>query len=251
MVRIGFSRARATISAPSFSSPSSLLGRLLDRRDAAQQGDAAAGHDALGHGRPGGVQGVLDAALGLLHLGLGGAADADDGHAAGQLGQPLAELLLVVLALGLLDLGAGSARCASGCRPSCRPRWMIVVLSFSTLTSWPGRAAPASTFSSFRPRSSLMNWPPVRTAMSPQHGLAAIAEARRLDRADVQHAAQLVDDQGRQRLALDVLGDDQQRLGRLGDLLQQRQHVADVGDLLLVDQDAARPPARTSCPAGW
>ena len=48
-----------------------------------------------------------------------------------------------------------------------------------------------------------------------QHRLAAVAEARGLHRADVQHAAELVDDQGRQRLALDVLGDDQQRLARL------------------------------------
>ena len=70
-----------------------------------------------------------------------------------------------------------------------------------------------------------------------EHGLAAVAEARGLDRADLQDAAQLVDHQGGQRLALDVLGDDEQRLAGLGDLLQQRQHVADVGELLLVDED--------------
>ena len=45
-----------------------------------------------------------------------------------------------------------------------------------------------------------------------QHLLAAVAEARRLDRQDVQDAAQLVDDQRRQRLAVDVLGDDHQLL---------------------------------------
>ena len=44
-----------------------------------------------------------------------------------------------------------------------------------------------------------------------QHRLAAIAEARRLHGGDLQPAAQLVDHQGRQRLALDILGDDQQR----------------------------------------
>ena len=70
-----------------------------------------------------------------------------------------------------------------------------------------------------------------------EHGLAAIAEAGRLDRADVEHAAELVDDQGRQRLALDVLGDDQQRLARLGDLFQERNHLAQAADLLLVEQD--------------
>ena len=44
-----------------------------------------------------------------------------------------------------------------------------------------------------------------------EHRLAAIAEARRLDRRGLQRAAQLVDDERRQRLALDVLGDDEQR----------------------------------------
>ena len=48
-----------------------------------------------------------------------------------------------------------------------------------------------------------------------EHRLAAIAEARGLHGTDVQHAAELVDDQGRQRFAFDVFGDDQQRLARL------------------------------------
>ena len=39
-------------------------------------------------------------------------------------------------------------------------------------------------------------------------------------RADLQHAAQLVDDQGRQRFAFDVLCDDQQRLVALLELLE-------------------------------
>ena len=73
IVRTGFSSARATISAPSFSSPLSFSASVLDGRDAAEQRRAAAGDDALGHGGAGRVQGVLDAALRLLHLGLGGA----------------------------------------------------------------------------------------------------------------------------------------------------------------------------------
>jgi transposase len=59
----------------------------------------------------------------------------------------------------------------------------------------------------------------------------------RLDRTDLQHALQPVDHQRRQGLAFDVFGDDQQRLAHLGDLFQQRQHLAQVGDLLLVQQD--------------
>ena len=59
-----------------------------------------------------------------------------------------------------------------------------------------------------------------------EHGLAAVAEARCLHGGHLEAAAQLVDHQGRQRLALDVLGDDQQRLAGLHDRFEQRQHAA-------------------------
>ncbi len=55
-----------------------------------------------------------------------------------------------------------------------------------------------------------------------------------LTAAHVQRAAELVDDQRRERLALDVLGDDQERLGLLGDRLEHREQVLHVRDLLLV-----------------
>ncbi len=51
-------------------------------------------------------------------------------------------------------------------------------------------------------------------------------------------AAHLVDDQGRERLAVDVLGDDERAGGAsCGDLLEQRDQVGDGADLLLVDED--------------
>ena len=81
-------------------------GHALDLGEGAHQGDAAAGDDAFLDRRTGGVQGVLDAGLLLLHLDLGGGTDLDDGHTAGQLGQALLELLAVVVGGGLLDLGA-------------------------------------------------------------------------------------------------------------------------------------------------
>ena len=55
-----------------------------------------------------------------------------------------------------------------------------------------------------------------------EHGLATVTEAGGLDGDRLEGAADLVDHQGRQGLALDVLGDDQQRLAGLHDLLQQR-----------------------------
>ena len=70
-----------------------------------------------------------------------------------------------------------------------------------------------------------------------QHGLAAIAEARSLDGADLQRAAQLVHDESRERFAFDVFRDDDERLAALGDLLEQREQVLHRGDFLFVDQD--------------
>src|SRR3546814_4821687 len=46
-----------------------------------------------------------------------------------------------------------------------------------------------------------------------KHGLAAVAEAGRLDGGDLQPAAQLVDHQGGQRLALDVRSEER-RVGQ-------------------------------------
>ena len=70
-----------------------------------------------------------------------------------------------------------------------------------------------------------------------EHPLAAVAEPGRLDRDAGEGAAELVDDQGRERLALDVLGDDHQRLAALHHLLEHRQQVAHRADLLVGDQD--------------
>ena len=55
--------------------------------------------------------------------------------------------------------------------------------------------------------------------------------------ADVEGAADLVDDERGQRFALDVLGDDQQGLAGLHHLLQHRQQVVHRADLLVGQQD--------------
>ena len=70
-----------------------------------------------------------------------------------------------------------------------------------------------------------------------QHRLAALAEAGGLDGDRVERAADLVDDEGGQGLALDVLGDDQQRLAGLHDLLEHREQVLDRADLAVDEQD--------------
>jgi hypothetical protein len=84
-VDAGLARRRWTLNGP------------VQGGERAEQCDAAAGDDAFFDRRAGGVQGVFDAGLLLLHLRSRCGADVDLGHAAGQLGQPLLELLAVVV----------------------------------------------------------------------------------------------------------------------------------------------------------
>jgi hypothetical protein len=100
----------------------------------------------------------------------------------------------------------------------------IVVFSLSISTFLARPSIASVTFSSLMPRSSADHLAAGQDRDVLQHRLAAIAEARRLDGRDLQAAAQLVDDQRGQRLALDVLGDDQQRLAGLHHRFEQRQH---------------------------
>src|ERR1019366_504228 len=69
-------------------------------RKRAQQGHAAPWNDTFLDGRAGGMKGVLDACLLLLHLGLCGRANFDDRHTADDLGQALLQLFAVVFRCG-------------------------------------------------------------------------------------------------------------------------------------------------------
>src|SRR5258708_36262052 len=70
----------------------------------AQQGDAAARHDAFLDRCAGRMHRVINAVLALSHLDLGRATDTDHRDAARELGQTLLQLLTVVVRGGLLDL---------------------------------------------------------------------------------------------------------------------------------------------------
>src|SRR4051794_21578923 len=205
------------------------LGRLEQRH-------AAARHDALLEGRAGGLQRVLDAVLLLLHLGLGGRADLHDGDTARELREALLELLAIEVGVGVLDLrldlvdaaldgialagtvhdrrgvlGDDDAAAATELRD-------LGVLELEAHLLGDDLAAGED-----------------RDVL--EHALAAIAEARSLHGNAGEGAAQLVHDERREGLALDVLGDDQQRLAGLDDLLEHGQKVADRADLLVGDED--------------
>src|SRR5258706_13667165 len=72
--------------------------------DGQQERDAAARYDAFFGSGLGGVEGVVDEILALLHFSFGSRAGLDDGDAAGELGEALLELFAIVVAGGFFNL---------------------------------------------------------------------------------------------------------------------------------------------------
>ena len=172
----------------------------------------------------------------FLHFDFGGGTDLDDGHAAGQLGNALLQLFAVVVAGGFLDLHADLLDAGfDGLLVAGTIDEGGVFLADSTRLAWPRSFRVA--FSRVRPVFFGDDDAAGQDGDVFQHGLATVAEARGLDGNGLEDAADVVDHQGGQRFAIDVLGDDQQRTTGLGDLLQHRQQVTDVRDLLVEEQD--------------
>ena len=88
------------------------------------------------------------------------------------------------------------------------------------------------SFSS-RPTSSEMTVPPVRIAISCSISLRRSPKPGALTHTQVQGAAQTVDDQGGQSLALNVLSDDDQLLAGLNDLLEDGQNAPEMLEIFL------------------
>src|SRR5438477_962155 len=172
----------------------------------------------------------------LLDLDLGGAADLDDGDTAGELGQALLELLAVVVRGGLLDLGAdlGDAALEVGLLARTVDDRGVLLLDDDLLGLAEHVERDVLELDAEILGDQLTAGQDRHVL---EHRLAAIAEARRLDGGDLQATTQLVDDQGGESLALDVLSHDQQRLARLHDRLEHRQHRLQARELLLEQQD--------------
>src|SRR3954466_9047037 len=201
-----------------------------------RESDATTGDDALLDGGLGVADGVLDAVLALLELDLGRGAGLDDGDATGQLGQALLQLLAVVVGVRLLDLGADLVDAAGdllGVTRTLDDRRLVLGGDELARTAEEGDVGVVELEADLLADDLATG----EDGDVGQHGLAAVTEARGLDGDGLEGAADLVDHQGREGLALDVLGDDRERLARLHDLLEQRQQVLDGADLAVDDQD--------------
>src|SRR6476620_9028078 len=210
--------------------------QALEMLGGAQQSDAAARHDAFFNRRTGRMHRVIHAILALLDFDFGRAADADHRHAACELGQTLLQLLTVVVRGGFLDLRLDlrHARLDVGLLAGAVDDGGVFLVDHHLLgaTEHLQRDVLHLDAEIFRDR---LTTGQNRDVL--QHGLAAIAETRRLDGGDLQAATETVHNQRGQGLAFDVFGDDDQRLTGLNHGFQQREQFVQVGELLFVDQD--------------
>ncbi len=182
------------------------------------------------------MQSILNTSLLLLQLGLGRRTHLDDGHAAYQLGQALLQLFLVVVGGGLFNLrpdllhtSIDVARLAGAVNDGG-----VVLVDGDAL----GTAQVFELYAFELDAEVFRDGLAARKDGNvTQDGLAAIAKAGSLHGRHIQSAAQLVDHERRQSLALNILSNDQERLAAASHLLQQGQQILHGADLLLVDQD--------------
>ena len=174
--------------------------------------------------------------LDLLELGLGSSADLDDGNATGELGQALLELLTVEVRGGVLhltlDLSDTSVDGLLGA--SAADDDGIVLGDGDGLSGTEHIGGDVSDLHAQLVQGSLAAGEDGDVL---EDALAAIAVARGLDGADVEGATDLVEDQGRQSLAIDVLSDDEQATASALDSLENGHNVLNAGDLLVGDED--------------
>src|SRR5690606_31328235 len=212
------------------------LGGRLHGLDGVDQRDTATRDDAVLDGRASGGESVLEAVLLLLEIGLGGGAAAYHRDAARQLGEALLELLASVVGVGVVELGldALDALVDDGLVALALDDRRLVLAGADAL----GAAELADADVLELVAELLADHLAAGYGSDVlEHLLAAVAEARGLDGQHVQRAAQLVEDQRGEGFAVDVLGDDHERLAGLHDLLEDGDEVLERADLLLVDED--------------
>ena len=182
-----------------------------------QERRAAPRDHALRDGRAYGIHRVAHTILALRDLRFAGTADPDQRHAAGKRRQPSLEPHPLAFRGSLLQLGPDrrGARSDRVRAPLAADQDRLVPTDGRPpCPAEPRERHVLELLAELRP----YHLRPDQRGNVVEQRLAFVA--RRLDGCQLQPGAQLVDHQGRQRLALHLIGNDQQRRARPGDLLE-------------------------------
>ena len=184
----------------------------------------------------GSIEGIFHTEFGFLHLCLGRRADADDCYAACQLGKTLLQLLSVEIGLGLFNLllDLGNALIKGSLVAKAIDDDSLLFRDFDTLGA---AELLQSAVLELKAEVGADDCAAGQDRDILQHCFPSVAIAGSLDSDYVEGAAQFVDDQGGQSLALNILCDDEELGAHLDDLLENGKDILDRGDLLICDQD--------------
>ena len=202
----------------------------------AHQGDTSTRDHTFLNGRSSCMQSIFNTGFLFLHFDLGGSANLDHCNTACQLGNAFLQLLAIVVRRRIFDLDADfiDARLDGLCVTGTIDDGAVVLVHRNTLG---GTQVLQSRGLQIQANFFRDNCTARQDSNILQHGLATIAEARRLASGNLNDAAQVVHHQSGQCFSLHVLSNNYQRLARFGDLLQQRQQLTNVGDFLLHQQN--------------
>mmetsp|Transcript_16921 Transcript_16921/g.39082 ORF Transcript_16921/g.39082 Transcript_16921/m.39082 type:complete len:311 (+) Transcript_16921:528-1460(+) len=201
-----------------------------------QQGLSSTGNDSFFDSGASGVQCIDNAVLLLSNLDLGSTSDANDGDATRELRQSFLEFFSLVIGFccfdGMLDEIASFFESLGITGSSQNNGVVLINLDLFASSELLGR-----DFFQFHAHF-LGNDGSTGQESQILHGsLAVVSESWCLDRAYLDSSSELVDHQGGQSLAFDVLGNDQQRALALDDGFQNWDKLLQTADLLFHQQD--------------
>lgn len=202
-----------------------------------EETSSTTGEDTLLDSSAGGVESIDDPVFLLADLNLGRTADLDDGDTTRELSETLLELLLLVLGRSGVSHDSTDLLAALGDSVLAA----LAVKDDSVLLGDGDGASGAEHL-----RGALLeldvkviteNGTVGEDRKIAKNRLAVVTEAGGLDSCDLELAAKLVEDADSESLAVDVLGNDDQRTAELLGSLKRGDDVLDSGDLLLRQQD--------------
>ena len=196
----------------------------------------ATGDDTLFNGGPGCRQGILDAVLLLFQLDFRRCSDVQHGDAPGELRKPFLELFPVIVTGGVLDLDLDLGDPILDVARLSRTVDDRGVLFLNLDRLGPAELAQIGVLE-LQAKLLADDLASGENRDIFQHRLSSITETGGFHCDDAENSPDAVHDQGRQRLSVDIFGNDQKGLARLGDFFKDGKKFLHVGDLLVVDQD--------------
>ena len=210
---------------------------VVELEGSLEQSGTSTGNDALLDGGSGGVESIVVPVLLLPDLDLAGSTDLDDGDSTGQLGQSLLQLGPVVLARGHVvhdpsDLFTSPVDHLLGTFSVQKDGVLLGNGNAAGRTEQVGGGALELDVELFGKDLSTG-----QDGQVTEDGLSVVSESGGLDGTDRKLTTELVEDTGREGLAVNVLGDDQEGPPALSGNLERGQDVLQGRDLAFGQQD--------------